>query len=158
MVKNLPAMQKTWVPSLSWEDALEKEKAPHSSFLAWRIPWTEEPGGLQSMGSLRVPHDWSTSLSPFTFMHWRRKWQPTPVFLPGESHGHRPLAGYSSRGCKELVTTEWLTQARCFQVLRWEIKIGAGHRERQGEGSTCLLQESGKVSLRSRSWIEISVV
>ena len=53
--------------------------------LAWKIPWTEEPGGLRSMGSLRVGHDWATSLSLFTFMHWRRKWQPTPVFLPGET-------------------------------------------------------------------------
>ena len=61
--------------------------APHSSTLAWKIPWTEEPGGLQSMGSLRVRHDWATSVSLFTFMHWRRKWQPTPVFLPGESQG-----------------------------------------------------------------------
>ena len=61
--------------------------APHSSTLAWRIPWTEEPGGLQSTGPLRVRHDWATSLSLFTFMHWRRKWQPTPVFLPGESQG-----------------------------------------------------------------------
>ena len=59
--------------------------APHSSTLAWKIPWMEEPGGLQSMGSLRVRHDWVTSRSLFTFMHWRRKWQPTPVFLPGES-------------------------------------------------------------------------
>ena len=61
--------------------------APHSSTLAWKIPWTEEPGGLQSMRSLRVGHDWATSLSLFTFMHWRRRWQPTPVFLPGESQG-----------------------------------------------------------------------
>ena len=61
--------------------------APHSSTLAWKIPWTEEPGSLQSMGSRRVGHDWATSLSLFTFMHWRRKWQPTPVFLPGESQG-----------------------------------------------------------------------
>ena len=59
--------------------------APHSSTLAWKIPCMEEPGRLQSMGSLRVGHDWVTSLSLFTFMHWRRKWQPTPVFLPGES-------------------------------------------------------------------------
>ena len=59
--------------------------APHSSTLAWKIPWTDEPGGLQSMGSLRVRHNWATSLSLFTLMHWRRKWQPTPVFLPGES-------------------------------------------------------------------------
>ena len=63
----------------------EKAMAPHSSTLAWKIPWTEEPGRLQSIGSLRVGHDWATSLSLFTFMHWRRKWQPTPVFLPGES-------------------------------------------------------------------------
>ena len=61
--------------------------APHSSTLAWKIPWMEEPDGLQSMGSRRVRHDWATSLSLFTFMHWRRKWQPTPVFLPGESQG-----------------------------------------------------------------------
>ena len=51
MVKNLPAMQDTWIQSLSWEDALEKEMATHSSILAWEIPWTEEPGKLQSMGS-----------------------------------------------------------------------------------------------------------
>ena len=55
--------------------------------LAWKIPWMEEPGGLQSMGSLRVGHDWATSFSLFTFINWRRKWQPTPVFLPGESQG-----------------------------------------------------------------------
>ena len=61
--------------------------APHSSTLAWKIPWMEKPGGLQSMGSGRVGHDWATSLSLFSFMHWRRKWQPTPVFLPGESQG-----------------------------------------------------------------------
>ena len=72
---------------------LEKEMATHSSVLSWRIPWTEEPGRLQSMGSLRVGHDWATSLSLFTFMHWRGKWQPTPVFLPGESHRQRSLVG-----------------------------------------------------------------
>ena len=64
---------------------MEKAMAPHSSTLAWKIPWTEEPGALQSVGSLRVGHDWVTSLSLLTFMHWRRKWQPAPVFLPGES-------------------------------------------------------------------------
>jgi len=57
LVKNLPTMQETWVWSLGWEDALEKGKATHSSILAWRIPWTEEPDGLQSMGSQRVRHD-----------------------------------------------------------------------------------------------------
>ena len=69
----------------------EKAVAPHSSTLAWKIPWTEEPGRLQSMGSLGVGHDWATSLSLFTLMHWRRKWQPTPVFLPGESQGRGSL-------------------------------------------------------------------
>ena len=58
-VKNPPAMQETQVQSLSWEDPLEKEMATHSSILTWRIPWTEEPGGLQSMGSYRVWHDQS---------------------------------------------------------------------------------------------------
>ena len=67
--------------------------ATHSSTLAWQVPWTEEPGGLQSMGSLGVGHDWTTSLSLFTFVHWRRKWQPTPVFLPGESQGWGSLVG-----------------------------------------------------------------
>ena len=114
----------------------EKAMATHSSTLAWTIPWMEEPGRLQSMGSWRVEHDWATSLSvscigegngsplqcsclenpkdgrawqaavhgvvksrtrlsnfPFSFMHWRRKWQPTPVFLPGESQGWQSLVG-----------------------------------------------------------------
>ena len=65
----------------------EKAMAPYSSTLAWKIPWMKEPGGLQSMRSLRIRHDWATSLSLFSFMHWRRKWQPTPVFLPAESQG-----------------------------------------------------------------------
>ena len=84
----------------------EKAMAPHSSTLAWKIPWTEEPGGLQSMGSLRVRHDWATSLSLFTFMHWRRTWQPTPVFLPGESQGWRGLVCCRRWGCTESDTTE----------------------------------------------------
>ena len=71
--------------------ALEKAMATDSSTLAWKIPWTEEPGRLRSMGSLRVRHDWATWLSLFTFMHWRRKWQPTPVFLPRESQGQGSL-------------------------------------------------------------------
>ena len=62
-VKRLPAMQETQVPSLGRENPLEKEMATHSSILAWRIPWTEEPGGLQSTGSQRVGHNWATSLS-----------------------------------------------------------------------------------------------
>jgi len=72
---------------------LEKAMAPHSSTLAWKVPWREEPGRLQSMGSILIGHDWATSLSLFTFTHWRRKWQPTPVFLPGESQGWGSLVG-----------------------------------------------------------------
>ena len=74
--------------------------------LAWKIPWMEEPGRLQSMGSLRVPHDWEISLSLFTFMRWRRKWQPTPGFLPGESQGCWSLVGCRLWGCTESDTTE----------------------------------------------------
>ena len=84
----------------------EKAMAPHSSTLAWKIPWTEEPGRLKSMGLLRVRHDWETSLSLFTFMHWKRKWQPTPVFLPGESRGQRSLVGCRLWGRTESDTTE----------------------------------------------------
>ena len=62
--------------ALSCTHTSEKAMAPHSSTLAWKIPWTEEPGRLQSMGSLRVGHDWATSLSLCTFMHWRRKVNP----------------------------------------------------------------------------------
>ena len=85
---------------------MEKAMATHSSTLAWKIPRTEGPGGLQSMGSLGVRHDWATSLSLFTFMHWRRKWQPTPVFLPGESQGRGSLVGCHLWGCTELDMTE----------------------------------------------------
>ena len=85
---------------------MEKAVAAHSSALAWRIPGMGEPGGLQSMGSWRVRHDWVTSLSLFTFTHWRRKWQPTPVFLPGESQGWGSLVGCRLWRSKELDTTE----------------------------------------------------
>ena len=78
----------------------------HSSTLAWRIPQTEEPGRLQSMGSLRVRQYLVTSLSLFTFMHLRRKWQPTPVFLPGESQGWGSLVGCRLWGHTESDTTE----------------------------------------------------
>ena len=84
----------------------EKAMAPHSSTLAWKILWTEEPGRLQSMGSLIVGHNWVTSLSLFTFIHWRRKWQPTPVFLPGESQGRGSLVGCRLWGRTESDTTE----------------------------------------------------
>ena len=86
---------------------LEKVMAPHSSTLAWKIPWMEEPGGLQSMGSRKARHDWATSLSLFTFMHWRRKWQPTPVFLPGESQGRGSLVGCQTSMGSHRVGHDW---------------------------------------------------
>ena len=79
--------------------------APHSSTLAWKIPWTEESGRLQSVGSQS-----RTGLSDFTFMHWRRKWQPTPVFLPGESQGRRSLVGCRPWGRTESDMTEAMQQ------------------------------------------------
>ena len=85
---------------------MEKEMAPYSGVLAWKIPWTEEPGRLPSMGLLSVGHDWATSLSLFTFIHWRRKWQPTPVFLPGESQGWGSLVGCHLWGRTESDMTE----------------------------------------------------
>jgi len=90
----------------------EKEKTGQDSLLStrlkltWRIPWTEVSGRMQSVESLRVGHDWATSLSLFTFMHWRSKWQPTPVFLPGESQGQGSLVGCHLWGRTESDTTE----------------------------------------------------
>ena len=85
---------------------MEKAMATHSSTLAWKIPWVEHPGRLQSMGLLRVGYDSATLLSLFTFMHSRRQWQPTPVFLPGESQGRGSLVGCRLWGRTESDTTE----------------------------------------------------
>ena len=98
----------------------EKAVAPHSSSLAWKIPWTEEPGRLQSMGSIRVWHNWA-SLSLFTLMHWRRKWQPTPVFLPGESQGRGSLVGCCLWGLTESNTTEATQQQQQWHLLELSI-------------------------------------
>ena len=86
---------------------MEKAMAPHSSPLAWKIPWMEEPGKLQSMGLLRVIHDWATSLSLFTFMRLRRKCQPTPMFLPGESQGR---GAWWAAVCGVAQSWTWLKQ------------------------------------------------
>ena len=82
-VKNLLTIQETWVWSLGWKDPLEKEMATHSSPLAWRIPWTEEPGGLQSTGSQRVGHDWVTSLTHSASV--------VSAFAIGKVHGKTPF-------------------------------------------------------------------
>ena len=111
--------------------------APHSSTFAWKIPWTEEPGRLQTMGSQRVGHNWTTSLWLFTFMHWRRKWQPTPVFLPGESQGQGSLVGHRLWGrtesdqLKRLSSSSsqpFLLQGQCLQKLwLWRIPTWLSH-------------------------------
>jgi len=97
--------------------------APHSSTLAWKIPWTEEPGTLQSMGSLGVGQDWATLLLLFTFMHWRRKWQPTPVFLPGEPQGLRGLVGCLSmvfwKHSRLLICLHW--DELCTVLCHWSV-------------------------------------
>ena len=87
-----------------------RRRQSHPTLVLWKIPWMEEPGRLQSMGSLRVRHDWATSLSLFTFMHWRRKWQPTPAFLPGESQGRGSLLGCRLWDHTESDTTEVIWQ------------------------------------------------
>ena len=97
---------------------MEKVIAHCSSTLAWKIPWAEEPGRLQSMGSRKVEHDWATSISLllFTFMHWINKWQPTPVFLPGESQGRGSLVGCCLRVLTELNTLKQLSSSSKYDT------------------------------------------
>ena len=128
--------------------------ASHSSTLARKIPWAEEPGRLQSMGSLRVRHNWVTSLSLFTVMHWRRKWQPTPVFLPGESQGRGSLVGCHLWGHTESDTTEAMQQQQ--QCLCWVFWFAARlflSRSEQGLLSDCDVQAShyGSFSCRTQA-------
>ena len=80
-------------------------------YFAWKIPWMEEPSRLQSMGSLRVGHNWVTSLSFFTFMHWRRKWQPTAVFFPGESQGRGSLVAAVYGVTQNRTRLKWLSSS-----------------------------------------------
>ena len=97
----------------------EKAMVTHCNTLAWKIPWAAEPGRLQSVGSLRVGHDWATSLLLFTFMHWRRKWQPTPIFLPGQSQRRGSLVGCRLGGHTESDTSEaTLQQQQLLQPRR----------------------------------------
>jgi len=105
----------------------EKPMAPHSSTLAWKNPWMEEPGGLQSMGSWRVRHDWATSLSLFTFMHWRRKWQPTQCSCLENSRDGGAISGvtYSWTQLKQLSSSS-SRQTRC-PLLLWGFSINEIH-------------------------------
>ena len=104
MVKNLPAMQETWVWCLGWENPREKRKATHSSILAWRIPWVEEPGGLQSMGSQRVGLDRATNTFTFFIFLCQQLPIPGPQLCPHEMVGLNyvvskvPLGFYHLRG------------------------------------------------------------
>ena len=124
-----------------------RRRAPHSSTLAWKIPWMAEPGRLWSMGLRRVGHNWATSLSLFTFMHWRRKWQPTRVLAwrilgtaePGglpsmESHrvGHdwSDLAAAAAHANKVMLK---ILQARLQQYVNCELPdVQAGFRKGRG--------------------------
>ena len=105
----------------------EKAMAPHSSTLAWKIPWMEEPGRLQSMGSRRVGHDWATSLSLFTFLHWRRKWQPTPVFLPGESQGLWSLVAAVYGVTQSRTWLKWLSSKVEFKPVSGKLAAVMKH-------------------------------
>ena len=115
----------------------------------------EEPGGLQSMGSLRVRHDWATSLSLFTFRHWRRKWQPTPAFLPGESQRRGSLVGCHLWGRTESDTTAYSNvpfplPPMMHLVLLWILD----HCSRYGSG---LLLPVSPLLTQGLSWIRGSI-
>ena len=129
-------------------DYSEKAMAPHSSTLAWQISRMEEPGRLQSMGSQRVGQDWATSLSLVTFMHQRRKRQPTPVLLPGESQAQWSLVGCRLWGCT--VGDDWsdLAAAAAVRSPGWRRARG-GHRESSVQG--CFWSSTAGPSLCDRS-------
>ena len=106
LVKTLPAMRKTWVRSLGWEDPLDKGTTTHSSILAWRIPWTEEPGRLQSLGLQRVRHDWAT----FTFIQLSQHTYQRDCLCF--------IVYFASFIVHELTTGLWVHfQAPCFTAL-----------------------------------------
>ena len=104
----------------------EKAMATHSSTLAWKIPWIEGHGRLQSMGSLGVGYDWATSLSLFTFMHGRRKWQPTPVFLPGESQGRGAWWAAVYGVAQSRTRLKWLSSSSSSSIHIWRPEISDG--------------------------------
>ena len=103
---NLDSVLKSRDITLLKKVHIVKTMATHSSTLAWKLPRTEEPGRLQSMGSLRIRTRLSNFTFTFPFMHWRRKWLPTPVFLPRESQGRGSLVGCRLWGRTESDTTE----------------------------------------------------
>ena len=132
-VKNLPAMQETQVWSLGWEDCLEKEMAIHSSIVAWRIPWTEEPGGLQSMGSHRVGHDWSDFTFTFHFHALEKEMATYSSVLAWRIPGTREPGGLPSMGLQSQTRLKRLSssssssrtwkQPRCPSTDGWIKKL-----------------------------------
>ena len=149
-------MTKTSVWSLGWEDPLEKGMATHSSILAWEIPWTEEPGELQSMESQRVRHYWLISIwaswvaqvvknllsmwrpglrplfDPWAWkMPQRRKWLHTPVCLTGESYRQRSLAGYSSPMGSQRFGHDWVTNWLVGKVQLAPENVSSVYNERK---------------------------
>ena len=129
-LKCLPAMRDTWVQSLGQEDPLEKEMATHSSTLAWRVPWTEEPGRLQSMGLQRVGHDWATSLSltiqssnhspslVFTQRSWNLSLCKTCIRIFIAAVVILPKLG-SNQGVLQWVDKLWYSHTiECYSVLK----------------------------------------
>ena len=151
MVKNLPAMQETWVQSLGQEDPLEKGKTTQSSILAWRIPWTEEPGGLDHIGSQRVRQDWdnlacSTSLS-YSWAEWEGK---LLIRIPCKSF---TVCGYNSlQGNGEIKYLEFSLCGLVWQILLlsksfcWYCECQVSGTSRQNFGQIWTLS-------RSFSWI-----
>ena len=108
---------------------MEKAMAPHSSTLAWRVPGTAEPSGLLSMGSLRVGLDWATSLSLFTFMHWRRKWQPTPLPSMGshrveDDWSDLAAAANASRRAQDVPILHWWSRSQGIWGTRTAVQLG----------------------------------
>ena len=132
-VKNLPVMWETWIRSLSWEDPLEEGMAIHSSILAWRIPWTEEPGRLPSMRLQSVRHDWASLLGWFKYSHFLSCASESMVGTPVVTYVARMLRGNSKThrqgmdGWWQLVIVcrrKWLL-ARADVTGRGELGLGS---------------------------------
>ena len=130
-VKHLPAVQDAWVQSLGQEDPLEKEMAPHSSTLSWKIPWTEEPARLQSMGLQRVRHNWATSPrvflipSPNRFFYWRQGWGFTLKnkgwsLSTWQLQGVKHLGWVIVVGREKVMLTNTINESNDFVIHCWE--------------------------------------
>ena len=127
--------------------------ATYSSTLAWKIPWVEEPGRLQSVGSLGVGHDRATSLSLFTFMHWRRKWQPTPVFLPGESQGWGAWWAAVYGVVQSRTQLNRLSSSNRSTELHWKLILENGSPERRTMGNKVFqFSNFGKLLITCHLW------